>query len=136
MLDALDLPELSSPLWLFFGLVVCLMFLVSADALGRAGGALLAGLLDGSPIEPEELEELINSSHKQKQVQVVKDEEDSPYVILRAQRKPMLALRWVGRTQLRKKTAIRFAGSLHAPPRITLYWPVSGPLGLSAGELL
>ena len=41
-------------------------------------GALLAGLLYGSPMKPEEIEELMYASHKQKQVQVVKDEEGEP----------------------------------------------------------
>src|SRR5436190_1351285 len=53
----------------------------------------------------------------------------------RAQRIPMVGWRWLGRTQLRKNTVVRAAGSLHAPPRITRYAPVSGPLGSTAGDL-
>src|ERR1051325_2243233 len=37
-----------------------------------------------------------------------------------AQRKPILGVRWLVRTQFRKKTVMRLGGSDHAPPRITL----------------
>src|SRR5262249_42970274 len=52
------------------------------------------------------------------------------YCPLFAHRNPTFGVRWLGRTQLRKKTVTRRAESDHAPPRIILYSPCAGPCGL------
>ena len=50
-----------------------------------------------------------------------------------AQRNPRFGVRWLGRTQLRKKTVIRFGPLDQAPPRTMRYMPSAGPCGFSAG---
>ena len=52
----------------------------------------------------------------------------------RTQRNPRLGVRWLARTQLRKKTVTRFGPSDQAPPRIILYSPSAGPCGLRSGD--
>ena len=39
-------------------------------------GALLAGVLGGAPLKPEEIEELMHQSHRQKQVEVAKKDDE------------------------------------------------------------